>query len=81
MARRKSPPVPPSQVELDYREFGNALRKLIKAKGYTWGRLCRSYWCFLFFYDEYIKGRAPRVFARLFKDARCPWSFRPCGYE
>ena len=35
MARRKSPPVPPSQVELDYREFGNALRKLIKAKGYT----------------------------------------------
>ena len=35
MARRKSPPVPPSQVELDYSEFGNALRKLIKAKGYT----------------------------------------------
>ncbi len=35
MARKKSPPVPPSQVELDYREFGNALRKLIKAKGYT----------------------------------------------
>lgn len=35
MARKKSPPVPPSQVELDYSEFGNALRKLIKAKGYT----------------------------------------------
>lgn len=35
MARKKYSPVPASQVELDYAEFGNTLRKLIKAKGYT----------------------------------------------
>lgn len=35
MPRKKSPPIPPSQTELDYRAFGNTLRKLIKAKGYT----------------------------------------------
>lgn len=35
MSRQKLPPIPKSQVELDYAEFGNTLRKLIKAKGYT----------------------------------------------
>ena len=35
MSRKKAPPVPKSQAELDYSEFGNTLRKLIKAKGYT----------------------------------------------
>lgn len=35
MPRKKSPPLPPSQYELDYSEFGETLRRLIKAKGYT----------------------------------------------
>ncbi|MBO7246361.1 MAG: helix-turn-helix transcriptional regulator [Clostridia bacterium] len=35
MPRKKSPPIPVSQADLNYCEFGNALRKLIKAKGYT----------------------------------------------
>lgn len=35
MPRKKSLPIPPSQVELKYCDFGNVLRQLIKAKGYT----------------------------------------------
>lgn len=35
MPREKSTPIPISQVELKYCDFGNVLRQLIKLKGYT----------------------------------------------
>ena len=35
MPKKKANPIPPSTRELDYVKFGNTLRELIKAKGYT----------------------------------------------
>ncbi len=35
MPRKKAVPISPSKLELDYKQFGNALRATIKAKGYT----------------------------------------------
>lgn len=35
MPRKKAVPISPSKLELDYKQFGNTLRAMIKARGYT----------------------------------------------
>lgn len=35
MPRKKAKPIPPSKMELDYAKFGDLLRELIRAQGYT----------------------------------------------
>lgn len=42
MSRRKSLPVPSSQIELNYVEFGNTLRQLIKDKGYSQANFAKA---------------------------------------